>query len=166
MKQGEYFFQQHYTSHCWKVCSFAIYHTFLSKLFHCVKKSCRQLLKFCSSSSRSSRSSSRVLWQTSHLRFAQQSLTMCQQGYSPYARAENDCGKLVSTGKLMSDVVKHKHSDRSTKLSLKCFFPLLICSRVENINHLLTRTSTNTAKPQGEVFHCCFFIFYIRYMKI
>lgn len=69
-------------------------------------------LKFCLCSPRSSRSSSRLLWKTSRLCFAQQSFAMCQQCSLSHARAEDDCGKLVSAGKMLFDVIQLKYPDK------------------------------------------------------
>lgn len=67
---------------------------------------------FFSVSSSSCRPGCGFLRSTSHLCFAQQSLAICQQRYLPYAGAEDCCGKLVSTGKLMADVSWPKHSEK------------------------------------------------------
>ena len=116
------------------------------------------LLKLCLCSSRSSRSSSRLLRSTSHLCFAQQSLTMCQQRYLPHARAEDGGGKLVSAGKLMWDVIKTKHPDKSENLSF--------CSCVENVRPSSTRTSTSTAKLPGEVLKGFHFLSVVYFKKV
>ena len=77
---------------------------------------------------RSSRPPRRLLWSTSHMCVAQQSLAMCQQCYLPCPRAEDHSGELASTGKPMSAVIRYKrledkYHQHGLQIELKVFPP-------------------------------------------